>query len=116
EDVGQGVLAFTEAGLLDARSAFMADGTIRLVVPAALLGNPAVGAIIAGFDARARIGAQSATSRDTAGPSDYTVRGTAICAQTPPLLARLDASVNEGAPPLTVTFTASGTPPPGRNL
>ena len=116
QDVGQGVLAFTEAGTLDARSSFQADGTIRLVVPKALLGNPAVGAVLAGFDARARLGAQSATSRDTAGPSDYTVRGTAICASRPPLVARLDASVNAGTPPLTVTFTASGTPPPSHNL
>ena len=115
ENVGQGVLAFTEAGTLP-DSSFTADGTITFVVPRTLLGDPAVGAVIAGFDARTRVGAQSATSRDTAGPSDYTVRGTEICTAVQPLLASLAASVTQGKAPLPVTFTISGTPPDGATL
>jgi PKD repeat protein len=62
------------------------------------------------------VGSQSATSRDTAGPSDYTVRGTEICVAVQPLLASLTASVSEGTAPLPVTFTISGTPPDGATL
>ena len=115
-DVAQGVLAFTEVGLLDARSTFTADGTIRLVVPKSLFGNPPAGAILAGFDARTRVGLPSATSRDTAGPADYTVRGTAVCAIQPDVLGALFASVQTGNAPLTVTFTVTGSPPPGKTL
>jgi hypothetical protein len=116
QDVGQGVLSFTETGALDARSGFQADGTIRLVVPKSRFANTAIGAVVAGFDARARIGAQSATSRDTAGPSDYTVRGTAICSQPGIVLATLEASTLAGAPPLQVEFGVTGTPPAGKSL
>jgi PKD repeat protein len=116
-DVSNGVLAFTEVGTLEARSEFEADGTIRYVVPKSLFNNTTPGAIIAGFDARARIGAQSASSRDTAGPSSYTVRGTDICAVDPEvLLGSLAASVKSGGAPLDVTFTVSGTVPQGKTL
>jgi hypothetical protein len=112
----QGVLAFTEVGLLDARSAYAPDGTVRLVVPKSLFTNTTPGSVIAGFDARARLGSQSATSRDTAGPSDYTVRGTAICSQPGIVLATLFAETNAGTPPLSVRFTVTGTPPDGKTL
>ena len=115
-DITNGALQFTEAGTLDARSGFDADGTVRLVVPKTLFDDASTGAILAGFDARARVGAQSATSRDTAGPADYTVRGTAVCSAAEPLLATLEASVKSGAPPLEVTYTVSGVPPTGRTL
>lgn len=116
-DVSNGVLAFTEVGVLDARSEFEADGTIRHVVPKTLFNNTTPGAIIAGFDARARVGAQSASSRDTAGPASYEVRGTDICKVAPQvLLGSLSASVKAGGAPLDVTFTVSGTPPQGKTL
>ncbi|HET7844921.1 MAG TPA: PKD domain-containing protein [Xanthomonadales bacterium] len=116
ETLPQGVLAFTEAGTLDPASSVAADGTMRLVVPRSFFGDPAPGAVIAGFDARARIGAPSATSRDTAGPGDYTVRGTAICAAQAPTVAKLDASTNQGEVPLAVTFTRTGEVADGRTL
>lgn len=116
EDLAQGVLAFTEAGTLDAASAFAADGTITLVVPRSVFGNPAIGSVIAGFDARSRIGLPSATSRDTAGPGDYVVRGTAICADVAPVVAILDASSNAGEVPLDVTFSIAGEAAVGRTL
>ncbi|HVF34613.1 MAG TPA: PKD domain-containing protein [Candidatus Saccharimonadia bacterium] len=116
-DVANGVLAFTEVGTLDPRSEFLADGTIRHVVPKTLFRNTTPGAIIAGFDARARVGAQSASSRDTAGPASYEVRGSDICKVLPPiLLGSLEASPKFGGAPLTVTFTVSGTPPAGKTL
>ncbi len=116
QDVGQGVLAFSEDGELDERSAYAADGTITMVVPRSIFGDPAVGAVISGFDARARVGAQSATSRDTAGPGDYTVRGIDGCTAPGVVLATLGASTNQGNAPLGVTFTLSGTAPEGQTL
>ena len=117
ETAPQGVLLFTEEGELHADSAYTADGTVRLIAPRALFGDPAVGAVLSGFDVRTRVGAQSATSRDTAGPSDYTIRGTGICLDTPTVvLASLLASVTEGPAPLAVDFTLSGTPPEGQSL
>jgi uncharacterized protein (TIGR03382 family) len=110
EELPQGVLAFTQAGTL-ANSSYAADGAISFVAPRALFGALATGADLVGFDARARLGSQSATSRDTAGPSSYTVRGVDLC----PLpdvfaLADLTASVLTGEAPFDVTFTISGTP------
>ena len=84
-DVAQGVLQFTEAGNLDERSSFGADGTIVMVAPYSIFGGLNVGDVLAGFDVRARIGARSATSRDTAGPGDYIVRGVDICSALPPI-------------------------------
>lgn len=109
EDVSAGVLAFTEKGTLDARSAYAADGTITFVVPRSLLGDPAAGTVIAGFDTRTRVGAQSASSRDTAGPADYIVRGTNVCAANTPPVAVLSATPQAGgSAPLKVTFDGSG--------
>jgi MYXO-CTERM domain-containing protein len=85
-------------------------------VPRSVLGDPAVGAVISGFDARTRVGAQSATSRDTAGPSDYTVRGIDICLNAGVITAALQASTHEGEVPLPVTFTLSGTVAEGKTL
>jgi hypothetical protein len=116
ETLPQGVLAFTEAGTLHADSAYDADGTFRMIVPRSVLGDPAVGAVISGFDARSRVGAQSATSRDTAGPSDYTVRGIDLCAAPGIVTAALQASTLQGPAPLGVTFTLSGTVPEGKTL
>lgn len=115
-DVGQGVLAFTEAGELDERSSFAADGSVFLVTPKSIFGSADPGDIIAGFDARVRVGSQSATSRDTAGPADYTVRGTAACAAAGILLADLRASRNSGSAPLDVSFTIGGQPSAGETL
>jgi hypothetical protein len=108
QDVGQGVLAFTEQGLLDPDSKYVADGTITMVVPRTFFGSPAPGAVISGFDVRTRVGGQSATSRDTAGPADYTVRGVDICADPGFPIADLSTSDNEGGAPLSVTFKVSG--------
>lgn len=116
EDLQSGVLAFTEEGSLDDASAFAGDGTITLVVPKTLFSNGDVGATIAGFDGRSRIGAQSASSRDTVGPGDYELRGTASCLDPGALLATLGADRNSGQAPFTVNFTIGGQPADGETL
>lgn len=116
QDVSNGVLAFTEEGTLDDASAFGGDGTITMVVPKTLLSNGDVGAVVAGFDARTRVGAQSASSRDTAGPGDYTLRGTADCLDPGALLATLQADRNSGQAPFTVNFTIGGQAQDGETL
>ena len=116
-ELPQGLLAFTRVGGLDARSNYAADGTITFVVPREFFGNPAVGSIITGWDARARAGSSTATSRDTGGPSEYVVRGTDICADVGAVvLGLLNAVPTEGLAPLDVAFTLSGTPPSGKKL
>ncbi len=117
-ELPQGLLAFNEEGELDDRSTVDADGTITFVVPKALFGELSVGQILAGFDARTRLGAASAPSRDTAGPGDYEVRGTASCgaAATGVILAKISGTPDEGSAPLTVTYSIGGTPSEGAEL
>ena len=113
----QGVLVYEEAGTLDERSTVAADGTITMVVPRSMFGTPAIDDIVSGFDVRARIGAASATSRDTAGPGDYTVQGIDVCVDPVGIvLATLNASLNQGTAPLEVMFTLSGTAAEGKTL
>jgi hypothetical protein len=106
-ELPQGLLAFTQVGTLD-DSSFAADGTIQFVVPRELIGSPQPGDVIAGFDARSRIGAASSNSRDTAGNVDYIVNGVAVCADPGIPVADLTASVVQGRRPLDVTFTLGG--------
>jgi hypothetical protein len=109
-----GVLVFEEEGTLE--GSLSPDGTMVVLVPRSFFGNPGVGEAITGFDARARVGAQSATSRDTAGPSAYIVRGTARCTAAGAAVAALSASTNEGPAPLDVIFTVGGTSADGAQL
>lgn len=116
EELPQGLLAFTPEGSLDERSAYSADGTVVMVVPNSVFGDLAPGTPISGFDTRARVGTSAATSRDTAGPGTYFVRGTSQCGAAGILLANIAASVSEGAAPLDVDFTVSGQAPDGATL
>ena len=115
DPAGQGFFVFEEAGTLD-DSSYAADGTIQFVVPRERFGNPQVGDVIAGFDARARAGTSSANSRDTAGNVDYTIKGVAECAAPGIPIADLIASVTEGKRPLDVTFTVGGAQSKGKKL
>ena len=116
QDLTAGALTFTENGRLDSRSAYGADGTIRMIVPRSLFGDPAPEAILSGFDVRTRLGGQSAASRDTAGPADYTVRGSAICTDPGIVIAELSATANHGTAPADITFTLSGNQSKGKRL
>lgn len=109
------VTTFAKEGNLSATSGYAPDGTISLVVPRALLGNPAIDDVIPGFEARARIGANT-TSRDTTSTADYVVRGSAICDPAAIVLASLTAPTDRGAAPLSVRFTLTGTPGAGNTL
>ena len=111
--VAAGVLTFTEQGLLSTASTFNGNGTIVMVAPRTLFATPgkpmpAIGDVIGGLDARARAGAQSATSRDTVSGGGYLVRGTAICAPNTAPVASLVANPRSGTTPLEVNFDASG--------
>ena len=108
------VTTFTKVGNLNAASGYKADGTITLVAPRTLFGSPAIGDVIPGFEARARI-VSNTTSRDTTATGDYTVRGSTICVQ-PTVLAELSALTNAGNAPLAVTFKLSGTVAEGESL
>lgn len=105
-ELPQGLLAFNEEGELDERSSYGADGTVVMVVPKDIFGK-GTGELLAGFDVRARAGASSATSRDTAGPGEYLLRGHEVCELQDQLLATLSGDVARGAAPLTVQFTIS---------
>ena len=107
-ELPQGLLAFTAEGGLDERSSFGADGSIVMVVPKSVFGDIGTGSVIAGFDVRVRVGTSAATSRDTVGPGDYIVRGTAICLANIAPLAVLGATPESGAAPLAVGFSING--------
>ncbi|HUR41522.1 MAG TPA: PKD domain-containing protein [Verrucomicrobiae bacterium] len=109
------VTTFAKDGDLDAASGFADDGTITLVAARSLFGNPDAGDLLAGFEARARIGANT-TSRDTSATTDYTVRGIDVCSAAALVLGELKASPGEGAAPLDVIFSLSGTVPEGATL
>lgn len=117
-ELPQGLLDFVEAGTLDDRSAVDADGTVTFVVPKNLFADINPGQLLAGFDTRARVGAASAPSRDTAGPGDYLIRGTGICSAAADgvILARLTGTPNSGTAPLTVKFSIGGTASEGSEL
>ena len=106
--------SFTAGGNLNPASKFTANGTITLIVPRSYLGNPAVGGVIPGFEARARVGANT-TSRDSTATADYTVRGSAICI-TGVTLADLKATPVQGNSPLKVSFKISGTQSKNKSL
>ena len=109
EELPQGLLAFTADGDLDERSSFGADGTVVFVAPKTLFGDLQAGSVLAGFDVRSRAGASAATSRDTAGPANYIVRGDEICNATEGgVLATLSGSAARGPAPLRVDYNISG--------
>lgn len=109
-ELPQGLLQFNEAGSLDARSNYGADGTVVMVVPKSLFGSLEAGDLIAGFDIRSRVAYETAPSRDTAGPADYFVRGHESCAtgKSAIVLAELSSDGQRGPAPYTVEFTIRG--------
>ena len=79
-----------------------------LVVPKTIFGGLNAGDVLAGFDVRVRLGASTATSRDTIGPADYVVRGTDICLANVAPIAILSANVDSAKAGELVTFSLSG--------
>ncbi len=113
-------------GTLDAASNYNADGTITLVVPRALIGNPAVGDHLNGFLVRMRadlvaVAFTPDNMPDSLAPSgDYTIVGNDACAPNSAPIAALTAypvdgnpgDPPQGDPPLAIHFDASASSDP----
>ncbi len=108
---------FKDDGVLDERSGFDPDGTLRLVMPLSLIPGKQVGDSITVNATRVRVGARDGSSRDffEAG-AGYTIRGTADCPPPGVLLAFLDGEPTRGQAPLDVRFTVRGQPSEGETL
>jgi len=113
----------TSAGSLlaptaDPASSFTPDGTITIIVPRSLIGNPAVGTQLNHFLTRITVG-QSITPdnmpNNLTPAGSYTIVGNAFCAPNTAPLASLVAhpvgqptAPPEGDPPLAIAFDGSG--------
>jgi hypothetical protein len=114
----------TRVGNADPLSTFSPDGTITIVVPRSAVGNPALGANLAGFLVRVRFGSDAAAVTpdnmpDSLAPSgNYTVVGNASCRPNTAPVAALSASPLSGVAPLQVSFDASASsdPDPGDTI
>jgi len=114
----------TRLGNADSTSAFNPDGTITIVVPRSVVGNPGVGGTLSGFLVRVRFGTDvfSVTPDnmpDSLAPSGtYGVVGNASCAPNSPPVAALSANPLSGVVPLQVNFDASASsdPDPGDTI
>ncbi len=116
----------TVLGTADAASNYATDGTITIVVPRSVIGNPAVGAHLTGFLVRVRFGADALSVTpdnmpDSLAPSgDYTIVGNSFCAPNSAPVAQLigypaGTDMNtppSGYPPLAIHFDASGSSDP----
>ncbi len=106
------VTTYTTVGSLDPASGYSPDGTITLVVPASVIGSPAVGTTF-NFLARVRLvtdGGVGSPGRliDESSAGGYTVRGTAICAPNTAPIAALTSNTQTGKAPKLVKFDGSG--------
>lgn len=115
----------TVVGTADAASNYSTDGTITVIVPRSVIGNPAVGGHLNGFLVRVRFGADAASVTpdnmpdDLAPTGNYTVVGNASCAPNSAPVAQLigypvgsPSAPPAGDPPLTIHFDASGSNDP----
>jgi PKD repeat protein len=114
---------FNSAGLsiqgsaADPASNYTPDGTITIVVPRNLIGNPAVGTQLKNFLVRITISdglgggltPDNMPNSTNPGGTPYTIVGNEFCRPNTAPIAMLSANPVSGAPPLNVTFTPSGT-------
>ena len=113
------VTVYTIAGDIDPASNFTAEGVITLVADKALFGGLDPGDNVAGVLARvgpATSNIVAGAAQDDTGTGFYEIRGSALCADPGVPIAELRASVNDGAAPLDVRFTASGVQTKGKAL
>jgi PKD repeat protein len=112
---------FTTLGQLDPASNAAADGTITLVLPKSVIGNPKPGDAITSLLGSVRAtapsvvpstGGTNATIMDSTGAGSYQLRAANLCLPNTAPLARLAASTDSGLAPLTVNFDASGSSDP----
>jgi PKD repeat protein len=99
----------------DPASTFLADGTIRIVVPRSAIGNPAPGQNLTGFLTRIAAGVVTPDNMpDSLAPSgSYTIAGNAPCV-APNLapIASLTGTPRSGLAPLTVNFSGADSTDP----
>lgn len=108
---------FTTLGNLDPASKVNADGTITLVLPKSVIGNPAPGQAITSIfgSVRATVpsqlpgtGGTNETIPDSTGTGSYALRPANLCLPNTAPLAVLTGNPEAGIEPLTVQFDASG--------
>ena len=99
----------TVGGPADEGSGYTPDGTIRIVVARAKIGDPAVGAALNGFLIRVRAVAVTPDNMPSSLAPEglYIVTGNAFCKPNTAPLAALTATPQSGQAPLQVTLDAS---------
>jgi len=109
----------TRVGAADPSSNFTPDGNITIVVPRSAVGNPAVGANLAGFLIRVRFGSDAAAVTPDNMPDSLAPSGTYAVVGNDPFCriniaptALLTATPMSGAPPLVVHFSGAGSTDP----
>jgi PKD repeat protein len=107
---------FTTVGNLDPASRVDPDGTITLVLPKSIIGNPAPGQAITSVFGSVRVngptGGTNETIYDSTGTGSYQLRPANLCLPNTAPLAALTANIINGTVPLTVTFNGSGSTDP----
>ncbi|HVF72406.1 MAG TPA: PKD domain-containing protein [Chthoniobacterales bacterium] len=107
---------FTTLGTLDPASRVDPDGTITLVLPKSIIGNPTPGQAITSVFGSVRVngptGGTNETIYDSTGTGSYQLRPGNLCLPNTAPLAVLTADKASGTAPLTVTFNASGSSDP----
>jgi PKD domain len=96
----------------DPASNFTPDGTITIVVPRNLIGNPIIGSQLNNFIVRISAGTTLTPDNmpnNVTPAGTYTIVGNAFCAPNTAPIAALSATPTTGDPPLLVTFSPSGT-------
>ena len=119
--VFQAQSCLTTLSNLDPASNANADGTITLVLPKLVIGNPAPGQAISSVFGSVRLsppsvlpgtGGTNETIPDSTGTGSYQLRASNLCLPNTPPLARLNASSETGTVPLTVSFDGSSSVDP----
>jgi PKD repeat protein len=107
---------FTTVGTLDPASHVDPDGTITLVLPKSIIGNPTPGQAITSVFGSVRLngptGGTNETIYDSTGTGSYQLRPAELCLPNTAPFAALTADLISGTVPLTVTFNASGSSDP----
>ena len=112
---------FTTLGNLDPASRVDSDGTITLVIPKSVIGNPSPGQAITSIFGSVRAtppsalpgtGGTNETIPDSTGTGSYALRPANLCFPNTAPLAVLTGDPDEGFEPLTVQFDASGSSDP----
>ena len=115
--VAQGAArVFTTLGNLDPASNISPDGTITLVIPKSVLGNPAPGQAITSVFGSVRLngptGGTNETIPDSTGTGSYPLRSATLCLPNIAPHADLEADNDSGFKPMMVHFDASGSTDP----